>query len=263
MRLPNYDDCSLQELYKFLADRHIPIKFTRAQAHTKTLYKRDKEERRKLTAALNRADAATSIPFMEFPPELRDQIYDYILTDMTTTEVMEILTKTEIRERMCRVSTQFWVEARDVLNRGDYNTIPELVDLPARSTTPAPALATRSVAPDNTTPNSIRPVIRRFRFSWIQGKSLLVSGPMCGLLGYYRPMMETSSQTLEHSLENCFAKIISMNVGADDVLGLIPATKSSGQVSASVEYGTKLTDEVADAQRLHEAPPALSWPSLA
>jgi hypothetical protein len=181
MRLPNYDDCSLQELYKFLADRHIPIKFTRAQAHTKTLYKRDKEERRKLTAALDKADAAATIPFMEFPPELRDQIYDYILTDMTTTEMMEILTKTELHERMCRVSTQFWVEARDVLNRGEYNIIPELVDLPAKSTTPAPAPATQSVALDSMTPNSIGPVIRRSRFSTIgpagQGKSSVVSSP--------------------------------------------------------------------------------------
>jgi len=180
MRLPNYEDCSLQELYKFLADRHIPIKFTRAQAHTKTLYKRDKEERRKLTAALNKADAATTIPFMEFPPELRDQIYDYILTDMTTTEMMDILTKTEIRERMCRVSTRFWMEARDVLNRGDFNTIPELVDLPAKSATPAPAPATQSVAPDSTTPNSIGSVIQRSRSSAIrpagQGGPSLVRG---------------------------------------------------------------------------------------
>lgn len=69
MRLPNYDECSLQDLYKFLAERHITVKFTRAQAHTKTLYKRDKEERRKLTAALDKADAATTIRFMEVPPE--------------------------------------------------------------------------------------------------------------------------------------------------------------------------------------------------
>jgi hypothetical protein len=36
MRLPNYGDCSLQELYEFLTRRHIPIKFTRAQARTET-----------------------------------------------------------------------------------------------------------------------------------------------------------------------------------------------------------------------------------
>jgi hypothetical protein len=200
MRFPNYDDCSLQELYKFIADRHIPIKFTRAQAHTKTLYKRDKEERRKLTATLDKADAATTNPFMEFPPELRDQIYDYILTDMTTTEMMDILTKTEIHERMRRVSTQFWVEARGVLNIGDYNTIPELVDLPARSTTLVPktrgvvvpqddgsggfltpAPATENVAVDSMTPKNIGSVIRRSLFSTIgpagQGKSSLVSSP--------------------------------------------------------------------------------------
>ena len=135
MRLPNYDDCSLQELYKFLTDRHIPIKFTRAQAHTKTLYKRDKEERRKLTAALDKADATTTIPLMEFPLELRSQIYDYILTDITTTE---LLTTAQLRERMYRVSPQYWVEAKDVFNRGDYDTIPELVDIPATTATPAP-----------------------------------------------------------------------------------------------------------------------------
>jgi len=54
-------------------------------------------------------------------------------------------------------------------------------------------------------------------------------------MGYHGPMMKTPRQNLEQSLENCFAKIISMHDGADDVLRLIPATKSSDQVSASVD----------------------------
>jgi hypothetical protein len=122
MRLLNYDECSLQELHKFVADRHIPFRFTRAQAHTKTQYKRDKEERRKLTTALDKADAAATIRFTELPPKLRDKIYEYHLTEITTTE---LLTTAELRERMSRISPQFWAEARDVLNRGEYNTLPE------------------------------------------------------------------------------------------------------------------------------------------
>jgi hypothetical protein len=123
MRLPNYNECSLQELHKFIADRHIPFRFTRAQAHTKTQYKRDKEERRKLTAALEKADAAATIRFMDLPLELRDEIYEYHLTEITTAE---LLTRAELRERMSSVSPQFWMEARDVLNRGEYNILPEL-----------------------------------------------------------------------------------------------------------------------------------------
>lgn len=123
MRLPNYDECSLQELHKFVADKHIPFRFTRAQAHTKTKYKRDKEERRKLTAALDKEDAAATIRFTDLPPELRDEIYEYHLTEITTAE---LLTTAELRERMSCVSLQFWAEARDVLNRGEYNILPEL-----------------------------------------------------------------------------------------------------------------------------------------
>jgi hypothetical protein len=72
MRFLNYDQCSLQELHKFVADRHIPFRFTRAQAHTKTQYNRDK------------ADATATIRFTELPPELRDKIYEYHLTEITT-----------------------------------------------------------------------------------------------------------------------------------------------------------------------------------
>lgn len=195
MRLPNYEDCSLQELYDFLAERHLPVRFTRAQAHTKTLYKRDKEERRKLTAVLDKADAATTIRFMEFPPELRDQIYEYILEDITTADP---LTKAEFRERMCRVSTQFWMEARDVFNRGVYDTIPELAAPSAGPLTPAPETGrvvaaqddgsggfltpiaqTPSVVPHGMSSNNIGPNVTRFRFSLMgsagQGKSLLMS----------------------------------------------------------------------------------------
>jgi hypothetical protein len=54
-------------------------------------------------------------------------------------------------------------------------------------------------------------------------------------LGYYGPMMNNPRQTLEQSLEDCFAKIISMHDDADDVLSLISTTKSSDQVSTSVD----------------------------
>jgi len=134
MRLPNYDTCSLQELHMFLAERHIQFKFTRAQAHTKTLYKRDKQERRALTAALEKADAAANIRFMELPLELRDEIYEYFLTDITTPET---LTKADLRERMWQVSPQFCVEVGNVFNRGEYETLPELIEEPTGPFIPA------------------------------------------------------------------------------------------------------------------------------
>jgi hypothetical protein len=134
MRLPEYDDCSLEELRRFLRDRHIPFKFTRAQAHTKTLYKRDKEERRRLTATLDKADTAATFRFMDMPIELRDQIYDCILTNVTQDNHVTIA---ELRAFMWRVSPQFCAEARGVFRRGEYENMPELVagpPLPARST---------------------------------------------------------------------------------------------------------------------------------
>jgi len=153
MRLPNYAECSLQELYKFLAERHISVKFTRAQAHTKTLYKRDKQERRKLTAVLDKADEATIFRFMELPAELRDQIYEYVLTDITTTEHV---TMAELHERMWCVSSAFFVEARDILNRGQYEILPELRDCSDGSSAPAQeTYQISSVAPDRVVPNSI------------------------------------------------------------------------------------------------------------
>ena len=162
MCLPNYDESSLQELHKFIADRHIPFRFTRAQTHTKTQYKRDKEEWRRLTAALDKADAAAIIRFTDLPPELRDEIYGYHLTEITAAE---LLTTAELRERMSCVSPQFWEEARDVLNRGEYNILPELAldDSHESSATPQLYRVLRSFSRQN----SIRPRANRSSRSYV------------------------------------------------------------------------------------------------
>jgi hypothetical protein len=127
---PKYDDCSLEELYKFVAMRNIPFRFTRAQAHTKTQYKSDKEERRKLTKALQKADAAATIHFMALPPELRDQVYDYILTDTAKRGLTHAELK-GFRDRMWRVSPKFSTELGDLFSRGEYELMPALEDEPS------------------------------------------------------------------------------------------------------------------------------------
>lgn len=123
-----YDDrsvYSLQELRQFLADRNIPFRFTRAQSHTKTFYKRDREERRKMTALLRKADDAATIRFFELAPELRDEIYDYYLEGTTRDEA---LTEDEVQNRLRCVSKRFGEEAGDVLKRGTYQFRPRTAD---------------------------------------------------------------------------------------------------------------------------------------
>lgn len=153
------------KLRRLLTPRAVHVPRGQSPARKLTRRLRTGETRKKgatLPTALDKVDVATTIPFMEFSPELRDQIYDYILTDMTTTE---LLTKTVLREHMCCVSTQSWVEAVGMVNKGDYDTIPKLNDIPVKSSTPVPA--TQSVAPDSMAPNSIGSDIRSFRFSLI------------------------------------------------------------------------------------------------
>ena len=80
-----YDDCSLQELRKFVRDRKIPFRYTHthAQSHTrKSRSKKKKDERRKLLAALQNADATATFRFMDLPPELRDEVYLHFFDDV-------------------------------------------------------------------------------------------------------------------------------------------------------------------------------------
>lgn len=73
-----YDKCSLQELRQFVTDRKIPFKYTHAQSHTKkSRTKKEKYERRKLVAALQRGDATATFRLLDLPPELRDEVYHH------------------------------------------------------------------------------------------------------------------------------------------------------------------------------------------
>ena len=73
-----YDTCSLQELRQFVADRKIAFKYTHAQRHTKkSRTKKEKNERRKLIAALQRGDATETFYLLNLPPELRDEVYHH------------------------------------------------------------------------------------------------------------------------------------------------------------------------------------------
>jgi hypothetical protein len=119
-----YDHCSLNELYRFIANRHIHFKFTLAQSVTRIQHKNDKQERCTLTSALLKADAAATIRFMELPPELRDQIHDHILTDITENANVTVV---DLHDRMWRISPQFCEEARNVFKRGEYEILPESV----------------------------------------------------------------------------------------------------------------------------------------
>jgi hypothetical protein len=51
------------------------------------------------------------------------------------------------------------------------------------------------------------------------------------MMGYHGLTRKNPRKDLEKSLEDSFAKIISMHDGADDVMGLIPAARPSQQVS--------------------------------
>jgi len=87
MTLPEYalkyDDCSLQELRKFVTDRKIPFKYTHPEAHTKKSEAESvKEERSKLLTALRNDDATAKFRLLDLPPELRDEVYYHFLLDM-------------------------------------------------------------------------------------------------------------------------------------------------------------------------------------
>jgi hypothetical protein len=93
-----YTRSSLEELRRFVKDRHIPFKYTHAQSHTrKSQAKREKAERKKLEAALYKADAAATFRFADLPLELREHIYDHFLKGITGSEVH---TRDELCERL-------------------------------------------------------------------------------------------------------------------------------------------------------------------
>jgi hypothetical protein len=73
-----YTHSSLEELRRFVKNRQIPFKYTHAQSYTRKSHaKKEKAERRKLEAALYKADAAATFRFHDLPLELREHVYDH------------------------------------------------------------------------------------------------------------------------------------------------------------------------------------------
>jgi hypothetical protein len=125
MTLPDhalkYDTCSLQELRRFVNDRKILFKYTHAQSHTKkSQIRKEKEERRKLLAALQKDDAAATFRFLDLPPELRDEVYWHFLISnelLMVTDNSQYLQRVpdQIRDEMSAVFDAVWrrQEARE------------------------------------------------------------------------------------------------------------------------------------------------------
>jgi hypothetical protein len=120
-----YSRSSLEELRLFVRDRRILFKYTHAQSHTrKSQAEKEKAERRKLEAALYKADAATTFQFYDLPLELREHVYDHFLQDFA---IDERLACDELYERLRSISLQFGQEAGSVFERGVLQTLPELL----------------------------------------------------------------------------------------------------------------------------------------
>jgi hypothetical protein len=120
-----YSRSSLRELRLFVVNRQIPFKYTHAQSHIrKSQAKKEKAERRKLEAALCKADAAATFRFYGLPLELREHVYDHFLQDFA---IDERLARDELYERLRSISPQFGQEAGSVFERGVLRTLPELL----------------------------------------------------------------------------------------------------------------------------------------
>jgi hypothetical protein len=121
-----YDRSSLQELRKYVADRHIPCRHIRTKdCKKKTNRKKspatkEKVEKRKLLAALHQSDATTTFRFLDLPLELRENIYQSFLVDFTEerepTQTKRPNSDT-LYKRLRAVSSQFGEEARVVFKR--------------------------------------------------------------------------------------------------------------------------------------------------
>jgi hypothetical protein len=118
-----YEECSLEELRKFVASRRLPFKYTPAQSHTrKSPSKREREERYKLVDALKKADADAGFPFLGLVGELRERIYDVFLVHATEGDYM---TRNQVLEKLEEISWRFLREGGAVYERGNYRTKPE------------------------------------------------------------------------------------------------------------------------------------------
>lgn len=201
-----YEDssvCSLEELRQILKNRNIPFRFTHAQSHTKTFYKRDKEERRKTTALLRKADAAATIPFRELAAELRDEIYDYYLEGTTRNEA---ITEDEFRNRLRCVSLRFGGEAGAVLERGANQVLPRRADMSSTLAETSLARGTLFMTPARQT---LRPVMS-LPSSLVRFKGLVMMGPAgqgkifgCSTLHSLRTLPSPEFDTVESwSLQN-------------------------------------------------------------
>ena len=89
-----YDTCSLQELRQFVTDRKIPFKYIHAQSHTKkSQIKKEKEERCKLLAVLQKNDATATFRFFDLSPELRDEVYWHFFIGMSVDKLQTVGTQ--------------------------------------------------------------------------------------------------------------------------------------------------------------------------
>lgn len=123
-----YADCSLQELRKFITDRHIPCEHALESSDSDPRENHSSNEIQKLIAALLDSDATITFRFFDLPIELRNHIYALYMLDITENEP---LTKAELFERLLSISCGFEKEARDVFERGKYPILPS--DVPRKT----------------------------------------------------------------------------------------------------------------------------------
>lgn len=131
-----YGTCSLQELRQFVTDRKIPFKYTHAQSHTKkSQTKKEKNERRKLVAALQRADATAIFRLLGLPLELRDEVYHHFFINQEVRYYFPLSTKGVLADDMQRIPEQIRDEMSAVfisLNPRSCEGVPSSGDIRIR-----------------------------------------------------------------------------------------------------------------------------------